>query len=122
MTDDCLDDKAQFRYLDTELLHNIEKEGTLVSSSNKNYKSRWSVYKGVSTNGILYQDDATHSLKQTDAGSLFFYKRDDPVCAESEPSSQYLLRKTYCNKTQQEFTFGEWKVEKIAQFCKGRKR
>ena len=122
MTDDCLDDKAQFRYLDTELLHNIEKGGTLVSSSEKSYNSRWAVYKGVSTIAKRYQNDATHSLKQTAAGSLFFYKRNDRVCAESEPSSKYLSRKTYCNQTQQEFTFGEWKVEKIAQFCKGRKR
>jgi hypothetical protein len=122
MTDDCLNDKAQFRYLDTELLHNIEKEGTLVSPRNSQYESRWTVYKGVSSDGIRYQNDAKHRLKQTAAGSLFFYKRNDRVCAESEPSSKYLSRKTYCNQTQQEFTFGEWKVEKIAQFCKGRKR
>jgi hypothetical protein len=107
MTDNCLDSKAQFRYLDTELLHNIEKDGTLVSArNNAYYNGRWAVYKGVTTAAISYQKSGTHRLKQTAAGSLFFYNRTDPVCAE--PSSKYLLRKTYCNTTQQKFTFGKW--------------
>jgi hypothetical protein len=76
------------------------------------------VYKGVSTNGILYQNDATHRLKQTAAGSLFFYKRNDPVCAESKLSSQYLLRKTYCDRPHQEFTLGEWNILKDTNFSK----
>ena len=108
MTDDCLNDKAQFRFLDTELLQSIEKEGTLVSPKGSTYRSRWSVYKGVSSNGKRYQNDAKHRLKQTAAGSLFFYNKEEDICAESESSSKYLLRKTYCNQTQQEFTFGEW--------------
>jgi hypothetical protein len=65
------------------------------------------VYKGVSKNGERYQKDALNCLKQTAAGSLFFYDRRNRVCAEPESSSEYVLRKTYCNKTQQKFTFGK---------------
>ncbi len=104
MTNNCLDDKAQFRYLDSELLHNIEKGGTLVSPLNyKNYRSRWAVYKGVSSWGNEYQKRAEHRLKQTNAESLFLYKMN--VCAE--PSTRYVLTKRYCNTTEQKFTFGK---------------
>ena len=108
MTDNCLDSKAQFRYLDTELLHNIEKDGTLLSPLSPGFNSRWAVYKAVASGGINYQKNSRHRLRQTAGGSLFFYKRDDPVCAE--PSSKYLLRKTYCNTTQQKFNFGKWNI------------
>ena len=107
MTDNCLDDKAQFRYLDTELLHNIGRKGTLVSPKESNYKSRLAVYKGVSKSGERYQKDAFNRLKQTAAGSLIFYNRSNPVCAEPESLSEYVLKKTYCNKRQQKFTFGK---------------
>ncbi len=103
MTDNCLDNKAQFRYLDSELLHNIEKGGTLLSTSDRRYKNRWTVYKGVSVGGKKQQNNAEHSLKQTDAESLFLYKMN--VCAE--PSANYVLRKTHCNTTVQKFTFGK---------------
>jgi hypothetical protein len=109
MTDNCLDEKSQFRYLNSELLHNIEKEGTLVYSASSHYSTRWALYKGVSSSAKRFQNDAQHRLKQTDAGSLFLYNRDDPVCAE--PSSQYLLGKTYCDRANQTFTFGKWNVQ-----------
>lgn len=101
MDDKCLDDKAQFRYLDTELLHQIEKGGTLVSSARDDlFYDRWVVFKGISSK---YHERADlHRLKQTDARSLFFY--DMGVCAE--PSATYIMRKKYCNTTKQEFTFG----------------
>ena len=107
MTDNCLDDKAQFRYLDTELLHNIGRNGTLVSPGESHYYSRLAVYKGVSEKGKIYQKAALNRLKQTAAGSLIFYNRSNRVCAEPESSSEYVLRKTYCNKRQQKFTFGK---------------
>ncbi len=104
MTDNCLDNKAQFRYLDSELLHNIEKaDGTLLSSADHRYQSRWTVYKGVSDGGKDYQKKSVHRLKQTDAESLFLYNMN--VCAE--PSTKYVMRKTYCNTTNQKFTFGK---------------
>ena len=104
MTDNCLDDKAQFRYLDSELLHNIEKSGTLISPDNPTfYKSRWTVYKGESITAKVFQKSADNRLKQTDAESLFLYNMN--VCAE--PSTKYVLRKAYCNTTEQEFTFGK---------------
>ncbi len=107
MTDNCLDDKAQFRYLDSELLHNIEKQGTLISPDQPSvYKSRWVVYKGATSTAKNNQKSAVHRLKQTDAESLFLYNMN--VCAE--PSTKYILRKTYCNRTTQKFTFGKWNM------------
>ncbi len=103
MTDNCLDDKAQFRYLDSELLHNIEKDGTLLSPTGHTFQSRWAVYKGVSGGGKNYQENTVHRLKQTYAESLFLYNMN--VCAE--PSTKYVLRKTYCNRATQKFTFGK---------------
>ena len=115
MIDNCLDEKAQFRYLDSELLHNIDKDGTLMSPRTSSYKSRWAVYKGVAAGGRHYQQRAEHRLKQTAAGSLFFYSIDR-VCAEPD-SSNYVLRKTSCGTTKQIFTFGKWNILKdIAQF------
>jgi hypothetical protein len=111
MTDNCLDDKAQFRYLDSELLHNIEKQGTLVSPREIHYYGRWTVYKGISTDAQSDQNRAEHRLKQTAAGSLFFYSRSDPVCAE--PSMNYLLRKSYCSTRIQQFTFGKLNIQSL---------
>ena len=104
MADNCLDVKAQFRYLHNDLLHNIKKAGTLVSPLPKNskYKGRWAVYKGVSSTGRNYQNNLKHRLKQTDFGSLRL--EQDEICAEL--SKTYLMRKTYCNNLEQMFTFG----------------
>ena len=117
MTDNCLDDKAKFRYLDVQQLHNIAKEATLMSPANNAYKRRWTVYKGVSTNGKNYQRIAQHRVKQTAAGSLSFYTINNPVCAEPD-SSNYVLSKISCGTTRQKFTFGKWNVLEldIAQF------
>ena len=111
MTDNCLDNKTEFRYLDSQLLHNIEKEGSLVSPTDIRFKGRWAVYKGIATGGKYFQQKVEHRLKQTAAGSLTFYARNDTVCAEPD-SSNYLLRKTSCGTTQQNFTFGKWNVLK----------
>jgi hypothetical protein len=113
MTNNCLNDKAQFRYLNTELLQNIVKGGTLVSSLNFEYDSRWAVYKGVAGGGKNYQKSTKHRLKQTATGSLSFYSIEEPVCAEPSSLSEYLLRKDYCNETQQDFTFGKWNIPLI---------
>ena len=105
MTGNCLDDKAQFRYLDSELLQHIETGGTLVSSPANTYNSRWAVYKGISDSAMDYQTKGTHRLEQTTAGSLRFYQ--DGICAEPETVDNYIIRKTYCDKPEQEFTFGK---------------
>jgi hypothetical protein len=110
MTDNCLNDKAQLYYPDTtQLLHIFEKKGWVLSPL---ASSNFSALVVLAPKGILsellikLQNNITiHRLKQTAAGSLFFYNRPDPVCAE--PSSRYIVKKTYCNKTQQEFTFGK---------------
>jgi hypothetical protein len=115
MTENCLDNNAQFRYLDSQLLQTIENKETLVSSTDSYYKSRWAVYKGLAQNAKSYEKSSKHRLKQTAAGSLFFYGRNDPVCAE--PSSKYLLRKTYCDTTKQEFTFGKWNIQMLCPIC-----
>ena len=103
MTNNCLDDKAQFRYHNKELLQNIEKDRTLLSPLAANYLGRWAVYKGISTVAKYYQISHKHRLKQTAAGSLRFY--ESGVCAE--PSTCYVMRKKYCDKPKQKFTLGK---------------
>ena len=105
MTDNCLDDKAQFRYLHSELLQHIDTEATLLSSPSDSYHGRWAVYKGISNNGMVYQNSAKHRLKQTAAGSLRFYQ--EGICAEPATTSSYIMRETNCDKPEQVFTFGK---------------
>ena len=101
MTDNCLDHKAQFLYLNnTELLHNIEKGGTLMSEPCKRYKDRWAVYKAVDKVALKSQTNSRFYLKQTANGSL----TQDNICAE--PETQYVKRRS-CNWTNQHFTFGK---------------
>ena len=101
MIDDCLDHKAQFLYLNnTQLLHNIEKGGTLMSDTGS-YKSRWAVYKGVSETALTAQKSQKFYLKQTTHGSL----TQDNICAE--PETKYVKRTSYCDKNNQQFTFGK---------------
>jgi hypothetical protein len=108
MIDNCLNGSAQFRYLDTELLHNIEKSGTLVAPypRDSRYKTRWAVYKGVAQGGIDYQQRDIHRLKQTAAGYLYLHSMG--AYAEPSKTSQYLLRRTSTSpNTRQKFTFGK---------------
>ena len=106
MTDNCLNVSAQFRYLDSELLHNIDKEGTLIYSLEWYYKRRWAVYKGVSSTAKNIQNNAEHRLKQTNAGSLRLYNKS--VCAQPSTTSIYLMRIwSACGKPEQKFTFGK---------------
>ena len=109
MIDNCLDFSAQFRFLENEILHNIDKGGTLVSprptEENYEYKHRWAIYKGIEDSGIKFQSDSSHRLKQTDAGRLLLYNRTDPVCAE--PQTTYVIRNTTCDEKFQRFTFGK---------------
>ena len=111
MTYDCLDRKAQFRFLDSQLLHNIEKNGTLASPvvtsrAVDKYLGRLVVYQGISDGGKTAQKLQIHRLKQTAGGSLVLYKRRHPLCVEPN-SSKYLIRKTFCDTTKQKFTFGK---------------
>jgi hypothetical protein len=100
MTDNCLGEKAQFRFLDGPLLQSIQKDGTLVCDGDT-----CDVYRGVSNLKKKYQEKGIHSIKQTAAGSLSLYNWNSPTCVQ--PSETYLLRKKYCNKREQEFTFGK---------------
>ena len=102
MTGNCLDDKAQFLYLNnTELLHNIEKEGTLMSETGTRYKSRWAVYKGIHKNALATQNNPKYNLKQTARGSL----AQDKICAK--PEIKYVKRSSDCDRANQQFTFGK---------------
>ena len=105
MTDNCLNVSAQFNYLNTGLLQNIDKEGILVSPSNEIYKNRFTVLKGVYA-AIKFQSKHEHSLKQTKGGCLLFYKMNASVC--SDPTSAYVLKNTTCDTKRQNFTFGMW--------------
>ena len=108
MNDNCLNTSAKFRYLDNELLLNIEKNGTLISSSQEKFKSLWVIYHGVSDYAKRYQNSLLHRLKQTNDGSLFFYHNNQLVCAE--PKTTYIYRNTKCNTKEQEFTFGKSEI------------
>ena len=115
MTDNCLDVKAQFRYLNPELLQNIESGGMLMTAAritNKDYNKRWAVYKGVSSNAKKTQNGKNHYLKQTNSTFLSLYNLD--VCAEPSVNSKtlYVMRTAIskCNKIKHEFTFGKWNV------------
>ena len=104
MTVNCLDKNAQFRYLDSKLLHNIGKNGTLVhASQSRDYHKRWAVYKGISKSAKRFQKRVEHQLKQTAAGFLSFHQKN--VCAQL--SGKYLIG-TSCNSGRHEkFTFGK---------------
>ena len=102
MTENCLDVTAQFLYLNnTELLHDVQKGGTLISDPRKDYRGRWAVYKAVKYSAKRTQYDTKFNLKQTANGSL----TQDNICAE--PETKYVKRRNYCDRTNQQFTFGK---------------
>ncbi|XP_028402428.1 receptor-type tyrosine-protein phosphatase S-like [Dendronephthya gigantea] len=105
MTDNCLDDKAQFRYKDTEILWHIESGGALHSTNSRSYQNRLAIYVAISTTAKNSQKLSSQNLKQTDAGSLYFYNDGTHgICVEL--SGGYLYRRTYCDRSNQTFTFG----------------
>ena len=112
MTDNCLDVKAQFGYLNPELLQNIESGGILMTSTQSIYKNRWAVYRGVSRKAKKIQNGTNHYLKQANSRSLSLYNL--AVCAEPSVNSKTLYVITtamsQCKKTKHEFTFGKWNV------------
>ena len=110
MTNNCLDVKAQFRYLNSELLQNIENGGILMASKrNPGYNKQWAVYTGVSNNAKEIQKSPDHYLKQTNSGSLSLYKMH--VCPEpsinAKTSYVLMVEDSTCRETKQEFTFGK---------------
>ncbi len=109
MVDNCLDEKAQFRYLDSNLLQNINTGGTLTSAYQDNkYQQRLFIYDGkINTTGINLENKNEHRVKQTDAGSLFLY--DTAVNSCAQPNGIYVdQKKDGCsNATEQKFTFGK---------------
>ena len=112
MIDNCLDFKAQFRYLNPELLQNIESGGILMASTAKSYKDRWAVYKGVSETAKTTQNSKNHYLKQNNSRSLSLYNLK--VCAEPSINSKtsFVMKRaiSLCNEAEHEFTFGKWNV------------
>ena len=104
MTDNCLNISAQFRYHNPELIRN-SNGATLLVLGSANYSKYLAVYVARTNEGRSIASRDVHYLKQTDAGSLFYYNRDPIACAE--PGENYVLRKNYCNTTKQEFTFGK---------------
>ena len=112
MIDNCLQHNAQFRYLDTEHLQNINTTGTFASASHENYRlgSIYGifVYKRRDPRSFKFQNGAAHHLKQTAAGSLSLYRVT--VCPEplqSGDNDTYVERKTTCDRPEQTFTLGK---------------
>ena len=107
MTDNCLHVKAQFRYVDSELLQHIETEGTFYAKTNKDYNGRLVVYEAVSSKAKPTQNHEKNFLKQIADGTLYFYKLK--ACAEpSSTPEMYVDKATSCGgKPEQNFTFGK---------------
>jgi hypothetical protein len=107
MTANCLDVNAQFRYLDSEILYNIGKNGTFVSADkNKKYRNHLAIYKGQQSGGKKYQNNDIHRLKQTDTGTLYFY-HEEKICAEVSKTDNKVKGVKSCGgKPEQNFTFG----------------
>ncbi|XP_028399360.1 uncharacterized protein LOC114522810 [Dendronephthya gigantea] len=103
MVTNCLDDLALFRYLDNEVLHNIETEGNVVSDY-PHYNSRLLIYDGNNKRGRDYANSTKHRIKQTVGGSLYLYDVNDCV----QPSVQYVdVKDTSCTEeAAQKITFG----------------
>ena len=106
MTDNCLNVSAQFNYLHSGLLQNIDKEGTLVSPSDGICKHRFAFLIGVLDAALKFQNKHEHSLKQTKDGSLSFYKMNASVCSDPTCTPAYVLKNTTCDTKRQNFTFG----------------
>lgn len=112
MTENCLDDHAQFGYLNniTGTLDNLENNGSLVDGgSTPVYKNRWAVYRGVAPKAIKIQHETTYYLTQTPEGAL---KLGKDICAEPEDGTAYVKMVADCDqlkivKSNQKFTFGK---------------
>ncbi|XP_028399530.1 uncharacterized protein LOC114522942 [Dendronephthya gigantea] len=103
MVTNCLSDFALFRYLDNEVLHNIETEGNVVSEYGL-YSNRLFIYDGKNKVGRNFANSTKHRMKQTTGGSLYLYNVDDCV----QPSVQYVdVKGTSCTGVAaQKITFG----------------
>ena len=104
MTDNCLDDNAQFRYNDTEILWHIETGGALFSTSHPSYRNLIAIYVAISTAAKNNLASNRQHFKQAEAGSLNFY--NDGICAQPDRST-YVYRRAYCDRSNQMFTFGK---------------
>ncbi|XP_028410546.1 uncharacterized protein LOC114533243 [Dendronephthya gigantea] len=80
----------------------ISSRGIVFSISAARYQNRLAIYIAISRRAKNSQKLSSQNLKQTDAGSLYFY--NDGRCAEL--SGDYLYRRTYCDTSDQTFTFG----------------
>ncbi|CAB4005658.1 Venom prothrombin activator pseutarin-C non-catalytic subunit [Paramuricea clavata] len=108
MVNNCLNVSAQFRrYLDTELLQNIKTGGTLASNLKKpKLQNRLFIHNGKNPKGRNFQKSSVHRLKQTDAGSLFFYNSSVNSCAQPNDSHVDLKKDGCRDVTDQKFSFG----------------
>ena len=110
MVANCLSTRAQFRYLDSGLVQNIEKKGTLASRHNKPevYKRRLFIYASKSEEGKKFErNQQRYRLKQTPGQSLGFQGANLHSCAQ--PNGTNVDQKKYgCqNSKKQKFTFGK---------------
>lgn len=109
MVDDCLYKNASFRYLPSKIVHNIATGGSLVISDLRRYKRRLFIFDGKNMIGKKFENSNMHRLKQTNAGSLFFYDRNMNSCFQPDAKIRYIdQKKNECISTaEQRFTFGK---------------
>ena len=110
MLDNCLLDRAQFRYLGIKfkpLLHNIKFGGSLATYYNDvKYKKRVFICNGINQQGIAFENSKKHFLKQSSSGSLVFYNQAVNSCAQ--PDGIYVDQKRKeCHGSELKFTFGK---------------
>ncbi|XP_028410756.1 uncharacterized protein LOC114533438 isoform X2 [Dendronephthya gigantea] len=108
LVDDCLSKNASFRYLQNKLMQNIGTGGNLVTSDSPIYQNRLFVFGGKSSSGKIYMNSPTYRLKQTNAGTLYFYDKIRNSCAQPDARRKYIdEKKNGCRDAEeQRFTFG----------------
>ncbi|XP_028399358.1 uncharacterized protein LOC114522809 [Dendronephthya gigantea] len=85
----------------------MARKGSLVFLDGSKYKQRLVIFDA--TKKPNFERDAQHSMKQRDAGPLFFYNSKTDSCAQPDANQKYIMRKNDgCDDTeeQQKFTFG----------------
>ncbi|XP_028402574.1 receptor-type tyrosine-protein phosphatase S-like isoform X6 [Dendronephthya gigantea] len=105
---DCLNVAAQLQYWpNSEAVHNMARKGTLAFMYGSKYRQRLVIYDAIKNPN--FERDAQHSMKQRDAGPLFFYNSRTVSCAQPDANQKYIMQKRNgCDDTeeQQKFTFG----------------
>ena len=109
MVNNCLNSSAQFHYLDSGLVENIEKKGTLAANykDSQVYKTRLFIFASKNKEGKGFQTKKRHHLKQTSSQSLVFPGKKAESCAQPNGAYVHMKNGGCQNIANQKFTFGK---------------